>query len=280
MPVLLAGLLAGCGLDRGSRSGGWLERLRQFGGVTGDDVVMLDIVLLERPAGDAFIDREVWATTDEQVIPLAGKARLEDNGFRVGQVGGIVPPGLQGLLTSERANANPRRRQCRANTPTVLTLSPAHAQCRFTLKLDGQATPVSLDQGVCSFQVTPTQTDDNRVKLSFVPQVQYGSRKYWPAADEGGWSLQGQRPIERYAQLGWDISLAPNEYVVIGTTFAKPESLGYQSFVALQEANPVQRLLVIRAGAMAPAPFPAAAGGDVAPLAMQATYTSARGSQR
>lgn len=291
MPVVLAVLavlVAGCGLQRG-RTTSLIDRLRQLGGPAGEDVVFLEIVLLERPAGDAFINHEVWATTDEQVIDLNGKAKLEDNGFRVAQVGGLVPPGLQSLLTSERANANPRRRQCRAGNPTVIALSPPYPTCRYRLSQDGTPAEVALEQAVCGVQVTPGLTDDNRVRLSFVPQVQHGERKGWPqpAEDGTGWTLQGQKPVERYPGLAWEVTLAANEYAVVGTRFGRPETLGYQCFVALHEANPVQRLLVVRAGRMAGVPvagsdFPAGrpAGPDVTPLALQATVSSARGCQK
>jgi hypothetical protein len=48
------------------------------------------------------------------------------------------------------------------------------------------------------------------------------------------------------------VTLAPNEYVVVGARFDRPGSLGYQAFVRADESPPVQRLLVIRTSRTAP----------------------------
>src|SRR5436305_7184312 len=92
---LLLGLLAvpllGCAADGPVRSTSWLERLRPFHGPVGPDVVQMDVALLERPVGDPALNQGLWALADEQVIALEQKGVLEDNGFRVAQVGGITP---------------------------------------------------------------------------------------------------------------------------------------------------------------------------------------------
>src|SRR5947209_2927371 len=82
---------------------------RPFSGPTGGDVVQIDVAVLERPLGDRFLNRELWELADEQAITLEQKAVLDDNGFRVCQIGGLPPAGLQALLTSERSCPDPRR---------------------------------------------------------------------------------------------------------------------------------------------------------------------------
>src|SRR5437870_10332225 len=100
---LLAGLLAGCATGTPAPATSWLRRFQQLDIPTGPDVVNMEVVLLERPVGDSYLDHELWQTADEQVVPLERKAVLEENGFRVGQIGGQTPVGLQALLTSERS---------------------------------------------------------------------------------------------------------------------------------------------------------------------------------
>src|SRR5688572_25631778 len=106
---LLAVCLAGCTRPEVVHTTAWLDRLRAGAGPTGPDVVQIDVALIERPAADAYLNSGLWQFVDEQVVVLERKAVLADNGFRVGQVGGITPAGLHDLLTSERSCANPRR---------------------------------------------------------------------------------------------------------------------------------------------------------------------------
>jgi hypothetical protein len=103
--ALVAALLAGCTAEKAVRSTAWLNRFRWGGTPQGPDVVQIDVAVLERPVGDLYINQGLWAFADEQVVALESKAVLEDNGFRIGQIGGITPAELQTLLTSERSCA-------------------------------------------------------------------------------------------------------------------------------------------------------------------------------
>src|SRR5947199_266853 len=95
--ALLAGALAACVAGQPERS---LSRLGPagLGGPAGADVVQIDVALVERPPGDRYVNGELWQLADEQGVTLERKAVLEENGFRVGQVGGLPPAGLQALL--------------------------------------------------------------------------------------------------------------------------------------------------------------------------------------
>lgn len=290
-PGLLCVLLAGCLSHETAHKAAWLERLRPFQGPDVADVVVMDVALLERPVGDHYLNADLWDLADEQVVPLEQKSLLEENGFRVGQVGGITPPGLQALLTSERSCVNPRRIQTHAGNATTVMLGTTQVRCRYEVRQEGQVIPVELEQARCTLLVVPTLTRDGRTKLRFTPQVQHGesSLQPCPAADRSGWVIQEQRPLEDYPALAWEVSLAPNEYVLVGARYDCPESLGHQAFFQKEGPSPVQRLLVIRTGRsnLEPDPFPAptAPAGDPAfskspSLAFQASYSAVRGSSR
>ena len=286
---LLAVPLVGCATGGPVGPTSWLEALRPFHGPVGPDVVQMDVALLERPLGDPYLNQRIWALADEQVVALEGKGVLEDNGFRVGQVGGIIPEELKDLLFSERSNVNPRRLVFHADHPTVVKLGGAVPQCTFQVQQDGRALPVALEEAECTLEILPSLAKDGRVRLRFTPQVQYGRAALTrrPADDRSGWELKEERPTERYPALSWDVALAPNEYVLVGARFGAPETLGHQSFIRPDESTPVQRLLVIRTGRSATAPDleiapdneeASAAFGNSPPLALQAAWTTARGS--
>src|SRR6266851_10347341 len=98
---LLAVPLIGCFSGRAEHSTAFLESFRPFKNAPGQDMIQMDLAFLEAPVGDAFLNQDLWAQADDQVVPLDRKAILEDNGFRIAQVGGNTPSGLQDRLTSE-----------------------------------------------------------------------------------------------------------------------------------------------------------------------------------
>jgi hypothetical protein len=264
-----------------------MTRFRQFsGGPAGSDVIQMEVALLERPLGDHYINQDFWAVADEQVVAAECQAVLADNGFRVGQVGGLLPAELQALLTSERSDAHPRCRRLHAGNPTTLALGPALPKCAFEIEQDGQSVPVTLEQASCTLEVVPTLTSDGRVHLQFTPVVAHGDAALLPspAPDRSGWALREQRPSEHYPDLSWEVTLRANEYVVVGGRYDAPQTLGHRCFIHGQDATPGQRLLVIRTARVAPStsttPLPPDdedACARVPTLANQAAWTTARG---
>jgi hypothetical protein len=283
--VLLTGWLAGCVTSQPAQSTSLMERPRPFQGPTGPDVVQLNIALLEQPVGDAYLNRGVWDFTDEQGIAAELRAVLEDNGLRVGQVGGIPPTELQALLTSDRCNVNPRQVLLHADSPTTVVLGPPRPLCQFDLQQDSRATPVRLEQAQFTLAVLPKLMPDGRTCLRFTPQVHHGAMA--PAIelsdDRSGFFLRGKQATECYPRLSWEVTVAPNEYVLVGTCFERPATLGHQVFVRPDEPRPVQRLLAIRTCRLAKemaAPFDddnAMPSGRSLPLALQTQVSAACG---
>lgn len=248
-----AALTAGCVTAQPVRApAAWVQRLRPFQAAPRPDLVIMEVVLLERPVGDPYINQELWGLADEQVVPLECKALLEDNGLRVGQLGGIPPARLQTLLTSEKSCANPRRLQLRAGSERTLSMGPVITRCTFDLRQEGDPETVELHQAECDLTVVPTPLEDGRVRLHFTPQIRHGTSAlvFKPAPDQAGgieWALREQQPREDYAALGWDVTLGASAYIIIGARFDRPGTLGHRTFVRPEESVPVQRLLVLRA---------------------------------
>jgi hypothetical protein len=286
--ALWTGAFIGCAGRQPLRTSTWLDRLLQPAGPAGPEAVQMDVALLERPFGDHYLNEQLWEVADEQVVALESRARLEDNGFRIGQIGGITPAELQGLLTSERSCVNPRRLSTLAGRPSKLVLGPELAVCRFQVARGSAAVPVSLEKAECSLEVVPSLTADGRTRLRFVPQILHGEIHLLPrpAADLSGWILKEERATERYQQLAWEVALAPGEYVLIGGRYDRPKTLGQQCFLRSDEPTPVQRLLVIRTTRSGKEAEPVAplAFDERFPLlptlACRAAWTTARGSSR
>lgn len=282
--AVLAGLLAGCLGKQTTKSGNWLDRLRPFQGPTGADVVMMDVAILECPIGDHYINDELWTRADEQIVDLERKALLEENGFRIAQIGGMTPPELHKRLTSERTNTRPRRLLLHAGHPTAVTLGGPVPECTFTVNKEGDARTLAISNGQFQFEVTPTLTKNERTTLQFTPKIEHGTSAVIPrpAADRSGWEMREHRPTESFPTLAWEVALAPNEYIIIGGRFDRPGTVGHEFFLRT-DGTPVQRLLVIRTGRSSEgvgvevASTQEASPRRSAPLAIQAAYTAVRG---
>jgi hypothetical protein len=253
----------------------------------GTDVVYVQVAMLERPVDDPYINQELWTVVDEEAVPLDSKARLQENGLRVGVLGGLPPARLQKMLTSERGSANRRGISLHAEHSTTVALGPAVAVCRFQLKQNGQPTLLTFAQAECGLEITPTLTEDGRTRLRFTPRLQHGEPRMTPrpSEDQSGLLLQWERPVQMFPALSWEVTLAADQYAVMGGRSDLPETLGCQFFVHRDESMPVQRLLVLRTARASDfgSPEPAADGEEessrpkVPPLAMQAAWTATRG---
>jgi hypothetical protein len=243
--ALLSATMSGCAEPQAVRSTSWFERLRAPG--FSKNLIRLDVALLERPAGDPFLDRELWNYTDEQTVPLEQKAALDDNGFRVGQLVGMPNSKLLALLTSERSCINARTRLVPPGRAARLLLGPTLPHTEFQVKENGQTTDVALDQAQFVVEVVPTPADNGKIRLRFAPKVQHGEKvpELRPAADGFDWIFERSLPTKQFPTLTWDVSLAVDEFIVVGANSELPQSLGDRAFIQLDRSRLVQRLLVL-----------------------------------
>jgi hypothetical protein len=253
-----------------------IDHFRPASTAVSADVVALDIALIEVPITDRTSLPAVWAAADEQIVPADDKGRLDDNGLRIGIIGGIPPSVFLQLLTSDRTNPSPHQCMNRAGEPRLLPLGEAHSQCQFRLACQGTPKPLNFEQAQCGLSITP-RLRDGSIWLSIVPQIEHGRRALWPTGEGGTWGLHGQRPVERLSELKVEVPLPESDYLVIGSR-DRADTVGPVLFASGGE-RPTQRLLVIRAsrsGTPVGDPLTRADGG-VPPLAVQAVRV--RGTQ-
>jgi hypothetical protein len=275
--LLITVMISGC-LTPDIASRGMMDRLRAVSGPIGPDVVILDIAEIEQPPDDDYIDRDLWSALDEQVVGLEHKVAMDDNGLRAGVAGGLPPGKLQALLISERSCPSPHRITTRAGSTKLLALGPVRSEAVFDVNLNGETNPARLTAAQFGLSVTPQRTDDGRVRLTLLPQVQHGGRTLrLQPLDGDGWSFAGSKATEKYVGLAFDVTISPQDYLVVGTRYDHPNTLGHGMFIAPSGEKLVQRLLVIRARPQGEAPLPdwAVAGGAKSqPLAVQAVKTT------
>jgi hypothetical protein len=196
----------------------------------------------------------------------------------------MLPSDLLALLTSGRSCSEPHRVQMRAGGSTPVDVGSERTCCQFTLCRAGAATPIELKNASCLLELVATPAEDGRVELRFTPVVRHGSarreaRAVRDASGERRWDVEVHRATEQYSALSWEITVRPEEYVVVGTRLDREDSLGHRFFVDSESSSPTQRVLVIRSGRISSETdvSPANSSGAVPPLALQAGWHSARG---
>ncbi len=212
--------------------------------------VYLESVILERPVGDRFLDRDLWAVTQPVGTPEM-QVRLSENGLRAGILSGTLPPKFQTLLESDSETLSGRGLTFATRKEEVLPTSGPNERCEFTLLADlaGKRTTVALKQTRCGILVRPEAMSDRRVKVVCEPQIQHGERQefFRASADGTGLVKYDEVPLVRYQSLAFDVPLGRNEYLVIGWRAEQTDTIGAALFGVEANGQPRQRVLVIRA---------------------------------
>jgi hypothetical protein len=227
----------------------WIDALGAIRTAPAPDLVVMDVALLEAGLVDDFLTSGVWSQVDEQVVALSHRPDLEDNGFRIGLLGGLPPAMLQERLSSPRSCPDPRRLQVHAGKEETILIGPPRSRSQFAVRLDGGSTPVSHEHGQHALRLLPSIDFDGRMHLRFTPIIITGGPRscYQSAPDRSGWVIAEDQPLERYDRLSWDVVVQPNEYILVGPRCSRPDSLGSVSFVRTDISPPRQYLFVIRA---------------------------------
>jgi len=219
--------------------------------------IYLESVILERPIGDRFLDRDLWAAA----LPVGGQeARilLAENGLRAGVLTGSLPQRFQTLLESESEAFNGRGLTFAMRKDEVLPTNGPHEECKFGLLTDvalgDKRTRITLPRARCGVMVRPEAMADDRVRVACEPQIQYGEREEYlrPSADVTAWVKSEEVPLKPFPMLAFDVPLGRNDYLVIGWSANQPDTIGAALFGVSANGQARQRVLVVRARQLNP----------------------------
>jgi hypothetical protein len=246
--IVVCAIAVGCKAWPGSHS--VTSVARSLAPATPVEGLFLESVILERPAGDRFLDRDLWS----EALPVGGqegRVLLSENGLRAGVLVGSLPQRFQTLLESESEALNGRGLTFAMRKEEVLPTSGLNERCEFSLLADlaGKRAAVAFKHARCGVLVRPEALPDGRVRIYCEPQIQHGERREWlrPSADVTGFVKFEEIPLARYPVLGFEATLGRNEYLVIGWQADQSDTIGEALFAVEANGQPRQRVLVIRA---------------------------------
>jgi hypothetical protein len=213
------------------------------------DSLIVESVLIERPLGDPYIDRELWESTMPVGSPET-RALLAENGLRASILVGIFPSQLQTMLGTKADVVDPHLLTFNNRKEAVLPSAGPIKECQYDLLADlaGKPESFTLKDANCGVLVRPQPLEIGKVKLWCEPQLQHGSRLERFRASEDGTRLTvtEEMPTEKYPVLGFEVVLHADECLAIGSISERQNTLGTTLFGVEVEGTPRQRLLLIR----------------------------------
>lgn len=251
----------------------------RFNGPEGTDIVFVESALLQANHGEHAIEEEIWSTADDLVVSPETRAALKANGLRVAQVGGIMPTALMKLLTDPHTCVKAHRHIRRSGGPIELPVGGVRPSVEFVYSDGTTELPQHYSLAQFKLHIVPQCDPSDGVTLEIAPRLYHGEQRLRPEAGPsgGGWSLVGQQDQFTDPRLKCQLTLSPNEYILIGGYAQEPLTFGGQCFFGQDGTRCVQWVIALRAGRMQP--NNRLADGQVSgivPLALQASQPALR----
>jgi len=227
-----------------------------------DDGVQLEIVSVRFPFGDEELNDSIWNDIDEQQLPLPVRQKLAEAGLRAGVVGGQLPAALARMMAAaEQTPVNAIAAAARLDqAPPVsrqqmqlhsgwhgeIISSSIYPELPLLTREEGRLSgqTYSAAQGV--LQAKAEALGDRRIRLSIVPELQYGQiRQQWTVEDG---RLVGQQGKSKrvFDHLAFEATLAPQEMLVLTSLPQRSGTLGHYLFTEPRDDQLQQKLLVVR----------------------------------
>ena len=222
------------------------------------DAIQLDIFLIERPAEDHLLRREIWRDVDEiGAIPDTElRETLRTNGFQVGVVPSNPPPSVQKLLglRSEIAIEAPGSSKplmgnhhfLSPGVETQISTGIEHEICRFTVREKDRLKTLEFERGRGILRVKAYRLQEGWVRVDFQPEIHHGDPGVHITATEQGFAHRGGQNIDVRHTLRFSVNMNVGNLALISCTTDDEDTVGDCFFAYTDQTTRKQRVLVVR----------------------------------
>lgn len=251
--IALAATTSGCALFLGNGARTSLTANRQILPPipAPKDTVEIEVFFIERPVNDTLTGPPLWRALNQAGGALSDRARLASEGIQCGISPSSAPFALQALLDPARSRGTASqtlRHQYAIPAGESTTIKAAYVPEPLVIPSANKSRPdpIAVPDADCSFQMSAERIQDGWVRLSFQPEIYYGTEQIRPKATPQEFILQRTKNVEQYFDQRFSIEVNTGEYVVIGYAGETPSSLGGLFFRNGDPHAKVGRLMVVR----------------------------------
>ena len=263
--VVLCAMTSGCSFFKDG-SGLFGQRTQVIEGETRDlppiptsrDAMQLEVLLIERPIGDALLGDTFWNEVD-QVGSLEPETRLalSRNGFRIGHTGSEPPRALEQMLelnSEAERTATPdqqkhlvgRRVVLASGSQTEVQAGSLFANCIVDLAGNDEAEAKEFKNARFLFRLKAERDQDGWARIEFAPEIHHGAYRLRRVAGSGGFQLKTAQDVYPLYDQRFSLMLNVGEMAIITTDGENSGSVGGHFFLGDGENARVQRVLVVR----------------------------------
>lgn len=228
------------------------------------DSVVLEVFFIRFPVGEPEANVDLWREVDELQFPVELRQHLADNGFRLGLIGGQVPPALAKLLELEEKpppggaagevdvgdleqapRVVRRHLSISAGRRKEIVTSGVYEELPVLIRESGRLRGQTYHKAQTLLAMKTYPQPDGRVRLELVPEIQYGQPRQRWVGDQGMFRLEAGRPRRALTEMRTSATLSPGSMLLMTCLPSRPGSLGHHFFTQ-DDGQLKQKLLVVR----------------------------------
>ena len=231
--------------------------------------IVLEVVLVERPADDPLLGRALWDSVGEVgVVEDRQAERLAEAGFRVGIASADPPEALRKLIDRSEPIGTPlpnvrlaggperdddvivKRVPLRVGGDAALHTGPtgrAFVIVSPPPAAGGEPRTESFADAVGAVRVASRNPHDRWVTFELTPEVHHGPVALRPKAGLAGMETAAGQRVRAWPDRACEVTVTVGDSVILGLRDdADPEGLAAGLLADERDGYPTDRLLVIR----------------------------------
>lgn len=229
--------------------------------------VVLDVLFVRFPSGDADMNGPAWQEIDELHFSADARRRLASNGLRAGVISGPLPGQIESLLKltdKPSTEQDPGRKVDVEHTPAVkqrqlrvqagrrsnlIMMGESERVPELSLLLrgdDGQVKGRTFRDVMGLLALRSFPQGDGGVRLEFVPELEHGSAQKRFVPGDGMFKVEFGPPHEVIDDLKLSAVLTTGQFLAVTCVPERSGSLGYRFFTEAKGDAAMQKMLLIR----------------------------------
>ncbi len=222
------------------------------------ETVQLELMFVERPIDDPLLgDGQLFEGMDMVGMDPIRRKRLLQNGIRVGHSSATPNRAIEALLglMSESAGTaapvDPRKLSGRrvvrpSGGETIVQTAPMRPAASVKVVMDEGVRIKDFRLARPVIRLKAERFQKRWARLEFLPEIHHEERRFRRISSENGWKSETAQKVHRLYSQRFSLTLNVGDMAVITADSAMPDSLGGTFFIAGDDGERIQRVLIVR----------------------------------